>query len=443
MHSARATGGDVVAFVPEARPEAEWSLPSRLGFRFAFVYFVFCNQPFPLPSLPFVGDWLKPYSALRDHVTIWFGAHVLRIAEPISAAQNGSGDRLIDYVFQSLALAVSLVATVIWSLTTRRRSHPVLLAWLCVYLRLVLGLMMMSYGFAKIFKSQFPVPDDGILTKTYGESSPMNLLWTFMGFSTPYTMFAGFMEALPALLLMFRRTTVIASLLLLGVLGNVVVLNLCYDVPVKIYSTQLWLTALFLALPDARRLFAAVVLGRAVPAATTPPPLAVGRSLLVGRVLFALLAAGLAVKTAVENWETYRKYGDGAPVSTIAVRGSFRVTEMTLDGHPLGEIAPERRWTRVWVRSGGIWIYWTDGKGEPFRATGKIVGPGPLDLSAWEDPKHERRGLLDARLDGDTLTLEGAWDGQAVRAVATRIRDEDLLLMKRGFHWVSESPYNR
>jgi hypothetical protein len=38
------------------------------------------------------------------------------------------------------------------------------------------------------------------LLKPYGESSPMGLLWTFMGYSTGYNLFTGGAEALGGLL---------------------------------------------------------------------------------------------------------------------------------------------------------------------------------------------------------------------------------------------------
>jgi hypothetical protein len=267
----------------------------------------------------------------------------------------------------------------------------------------------------------------------------MNLLWTFMGFSTPYTMFAGFMEAVPGVLLFFRRTTLLAALLLLGVMGNVVLLNFCYDVPVKIYSTLLWTMALFLVLPDARRLLAAVVLGRATGPAVVAPPL-FGRA---GQVIFAVVALAAGGSTVFECWGRYQKFGDGAPRNAVPIQAVFRVTAMTLGGVELASLPPTERWTRVWIRSRGLWIYWDDGKGDPFRAAEEIKGPGALVLTPWGAAKAEPRGKLDARLEGDTLTLEGTWDGKPVRATATRVDTGDFLLIKRGFNWVNEVPFNR
>jgi hypothetical protein len=87
-----------------------------------------------------------------------------------------------------------------------------------------------------------------------------------MGFSTPYTVFAGCAELLPAVLLLFRRTALLGSIIASAVMLNVVMLNFCYDVPVKLYSLNLLLLAVFLTLPEAHKLLRVFVLNRS----TTP-----------------------------------------------------------------------------------------------------------------------------------------------------------------------------
>jgi len=55
-------------------------------------------------------------------------------------------------------------------------------------------------------------------------------------------------------LLFPRKTSTLGALMSVGVLSNVVALNFSYDVPVKLYSSHLLAQAIFLLLPDARRL---------------------------------------------------------------------------------------------------------------------------------------------------------------------------------------------
>jgi hypothetical protein len=98
----------------------------------------------------------------------------------------------------------------------------------------------------------------------------MGALWSFMSASIPYIVFAGLCEITPAVLLLFRRTTILGTLTAFGVLLNVVMLNVCYDVPVKLYSTNLLLMAIFLATPDVRRLTRVLLLDRRADPSSLP-----------------------------------------------------------------------------------------------------------------------------------------------------------------------------
>ena len=65
----------------------------------------------------------------------------------------------------------------------------------------------------------------------------MGALWWFMGASIPYIIFAGAAEVLGGLLLVLRRTAALGALVAFAVMVNVMMLNYCYDAPVKLYST--------------------------------------------------------------------------------------------------------------------------------------------------------------------------------------------------------------
>jgi hypothetical protein len=98
---------------------------------------------------------------------------------------------------------------------------------------------MITYGVLKVIELQFSPPTPDRLIQTYGESSPMGLIWTLMGFSSLYCFFGGAGEVLGGLLLSLRRTTLLGALVCIGVLANVVMINLSFDVPVKLFSSHL------------------------------------------------------------------------------------------------------------------------------------------------------------------------------------------------------------
>jgi hypothetical protein len=101
---------------------------------------------------------------------------------------------------------------------------------------------------------QMPFPFLTRLVEAYGNFSPMGNLWAFVGASRPYESFVGCAEMLGGLLLIVPRTTILGALVSLADLTQVFVLNMTYDVPVKLLSFHLLLMALFLLAPDLRRL---------------------------------------------------------------------------------------------------------------------------------------------------------------------------------------------
>ncbi|NOT30206.1 MAG: hypothetical protein HOP15_07145 [Planctomycetes bacterium] len=280
---------------PSLPESSAWSAPRRLAFRFLFVYLLAYSFPFPLSALPYgpsaVNAWSK--SVWAPFVR-WFGAAVVRLPEAITVLPNGSGDTTFNWVEFAAFLALGCVGALIWTALGRSASsHPRLAAFLRGYLRYVLAVAMLGYGMAKVVPQQFSAPSLDRLTSTYGESPPMGLLWTLMGASSAYQFFAGAMEVLAGLLLLTRRTAVVGALVACGVLTNVVMLNFCFDVPVKLHSSHLLLMAGLIALPDTRRLFQAVVLGREVPAANVSEVFGAPRARRVVRLATALFVISI------------------------------------------------------------------------------------------------------------------------------------------------------
>ena len=175
-----------------------WPLAARVAFRFACVYFVvsFFSAILQLvPLLGMVGAWhdeaVKPFY-------VWIGRAVFGVE--ITVFPNGSGDTTYNWVLFASHLAFALVATAVWSaVDPRRPSYPWLKDGLWIAMRFTLASAMFGYGINKIFGLQFPEPGMQRLLQDYGDSSPMGLMWTFMGASLPYTMFAGWMEAIGGL----------------------------------------------------------------------------------------------------------------------------------------------------------------------------------------------------------------------------------------------------
>ena len=245
---------------------AAWPIANRILFRFACAYFVLYYLPAQghtsiLGGFPGAVAYNRMWHAMVE----WTAAHIFHLSGAIAVYPriNGSGDTTLDYI-GNLVLVVAAAAIALgWSILDRKREdYRRLHAWLRIWLRYSLAFTLYGYGFAKIFPLQFIPPGFNRLMEPFHDFSPMGVLWTFMGYSAAYTIFAGAMEALGATLLLFRSTVTLGALVSAGVLLNIVLLNFCYDVPVKLYSSNLLLAAVFLAAADFSHLTRVFVLNQ-------------------------------------------------------------------------------------------------------------------------------------------------------------------------------------
>jgi hypothetical protein len=418
-------------------PRSEWSAPARAAFRFVFAYLVLFIFPFPIGTIPGTTKLATIYGELWDRTIPWTGEHVLHLKDPVSTVQNGSGDKTYDYVFFFVTIALAALIALVWSLVTRRREYSTLYKWLRIYVRYYLAATMLTYGMAKVFKAQFPMPTPLRLMQPIGDSSPMGLLWTFMGFSTPYTFLAGAAEAVGGVLLLFRRTTLMGSLLLLGVMGNVVALNFCYDVPVKLYSVHLWLMAAFLLLPDLRPLADFFVFRRAIQASpVSPPPISPRWRIVGGAVKFGMVGL-ILFTTAKDGFDGWREYGDGAVRDRI--EGAYEVESFVENGTEV-PLSVETRWRKVGIGRARLVVLRMDDSRDRYRLehdSNKKI------LALWPDTSAVHDTLGYAWSDSIHVAVTGVFRGDSIQVHLRKMAPSSFLLLSRGFRWVNEAPFNR
>lgn len=285
-----------------------WSMSRLIGFRFAFAYLVLYALPSPLSFIPGVSSLFGWYDKVWQRLVIWTGAHILHLSQPVQYAPTGSGDTMHDYIQNTLMLVFALAGAAIWSVLDRkRRDYSYLHEWVRLYVRLYLGATLLGYGAFKVIKAQFPYPYLSRLLEPYGEGSPMGLLWTFMGYSKTYNVFTGLVEMIGGAFVIIPRLTTLGALISAAAMTNVFILNMSYDVPVKIFSLNLLLMSCFLLLPELRRLTNVFILNRPAPA-FEPPQLFQRRSLTLGllaaQIIFLLWSADPACISPTDKKKT-------------------------------------------------------------------------------------------------------------------------------------------
>jgi hypothetical protein len=452
---------------PEAQAQPAVSRPTRettnaltqSGFRLVFLFFIlgyhrFVLQYFAelaaavLKRVPYLPDVLAPLTEYDNELNaffFWAGGHIFHLPM-VPAHPTGSGDTSLNWAEMLTYAALAVLGTAVWSFLARAKRSPEAAEILRIVIRYALGFTLLGYGLAKVIPTQFSTPTLSRLGERVGEMSPMGMLWTFMGSSTPYTIFSGVLETVAACLLLFRRTMTLGALFASVVLANIVALNLCYDVPVKVYSIFYLLSTLVLLVPDLRTLTDVLIFHRP----TTPRSVAFpwpARWLRWLRPALKLLAiGGLLFLNITSSIELYRHFIASTPPPLY---GIWEVEEFRRDGRIVPPLPNEaKRWRRIAINRSGGSIRFMDDSSTSVTLKNDTAHR-VLQLS--ELPRERHWDFKDPvatpfhyeMADPSHVLLRAHAGGEEVAIRLRRLDPASSPLLNRGFHWISEMPYNR
>lgn len=433
----------------------DWPLAGRIGFRFAFCYFMlylFCNGNvtifMPIDRIPWVGDaisgwFFKPFIPL----TQWLGLKLFHLSGVAATWHGGgSGDTAQNWILECVFFVIALAATLVWSVLDRKRSgYPVLYAWLRFIIRLMVGVSMVWYGFAKVFPVQMQPPTLGVLNEPFGQMSPDSLLWSMLGAMPVYEMICGWAEVIAGVLLLVRKTSLAGALLTTFIMTNVLLYNLFFDVPVKLFAAHLVLLALFVILADAVPLYRFFVLNKfAEPKGVWVPPASragILKMMKIAEICYLVLTFATAANANNNRWTLFQAGLKPSPlIGAWTVTNASPVPPKTAEGRPWTNIYFDNTF-RAMVRdsSGQLWRY--NLKYDAAKATVEMRGPLDLTKFTWtvDDPSHLtltaiRAGTLskaDSRVTAQAETLQ----------LERQPTAKTYVLYTRGFHLVNEWGY--
>ncbi len=151
---------------------------------------------------------------------------------------------------------IALIGSLIWAnFDKERKEFTVLYYWLRVIVRFRLAIVLITYGFFKLFPLQMPYPSLSNLLTNYGDFFAWKIYFQTVGIAPKYESFLGFVEIVAALLILNRKTVTFGVGLIIGFLGNVAVANGFYDIGEQSLSTLIVFLAFFLFIYDIPRLY--------------------------------------------------------------------------------------------------------------------------------------------------------------------------------------------
>ena len=361
-------------------------------------------------------------------ITEWIGSRVFGVTD--FAVHGTSADTAFHWVQLSWLVAVAAIVAV-WTTFVASgfsRTFDTAVKWFRHFLRFALAAQMFYFGMAKVIPTQFPQPALVTLVKPVGNLAPDDMLWTFIGVSTPYQMFTGWAEVVAGVLLIVPKTALIGAIIAFADMLQVFVLNLSYDVGLKQTSSHLMLIAMFLLVPDVGRIAGSLLArpkGRAYEWDRGKP--------LWIQIAFGAYLLAMFTRIAMLSWQN--PGGPGAPKS--ALYGIWDVERMSVDG----EIRPplfndyDRRWRRVIFDTPDLMIFQRLDDSFAHYDASIDVDHHQIELRKIQSRIWRSTFTFDRRGD-DELVIDGEMDGHRIHAELQRLGMDVFRLTNGGFRWV-------
>ena len=231
----------------------QWTHRKKILTLFLIVYLFLYIFPFPLGEIPGISVAISYYQESLYSAFLWIGTNILQIKnlDQLSA----SGIDTIEYVkIFSLLLIALAITTLAFFLDRKRANYNILYYLIIGYARYYVGLTILIYGFMKIFGGQFGFPTLKLFETPFGSLSAPQLFWAFMGYSKVYGTFIAISEITGGFLLLFSRTKLIGSILVIIIMANVLLLDIAFLSSVIIFSSHLLLIAIIILYPHLKRI---------------------------------------------------------------------------------------------------------------------------------------------------------------------------------------------
>ncbi len=419
-----------------------WNIYKKVSFRFFFLLlslFIILNNNGAFMVLSSVLQ--LPSILLHDFIP-WFSKHIIHYNYDFSIHTNGSGDTSYDWVLLLFMFLISVIGCIIWSVLDRKRkSYNAAYYWLVVLIRFYLGFTLLLYGAVKVIKLQFPDPSLNRLLQPFGDSSPMGLAWTFLGFSKGYNLFMGIVEV-SAVLLLFRRTVIVGAFLSLAATAHVMSMNYFFDVPVKLLSTALVVMSLFILAPHFLKLYRFFIKYESQQLDQMYRPTFKKRWLYISaysvKYLYITASVVFLLYTVMQQRKTY---GSAAPKPFLY--GIYNVESMRLKGTTLPPLTTDStRWKQMIISYEGYAR--VKKMNDSIANFTTVFNNKKKELVLKSTAKDSLKYVLNYNVIGkDKLVISGLRDKDSI-SVSFKKKDlKDFRLINRGFHWVNEYPYNR
>jgi hypothetical protein len=287
----------------------------------------------------------------------------------------------------------------------------------------------------KLIPVQFPAPSLTTLVTPVGNISLQGMLWVTIGSSRGYEIATGCAELLAGILLVIPRTALLGALICLADMAQVFLLNMTYDIGVKIISVHIILLTLIWLAPESRRLAEFFIFDR-TPAPRKEAPVWKSRRAMSIALAAQLLFGGyLLLVQADVNWVYWYAQGGGKPKSPLY--GIWNIQELAIDGqaHPAAVNDYDRQWRRVIFDTPETLVF--QRIDDSFAHYGVTVDEYRKTMALTKgQSKKWKSDFTFQRPEPGTLILDGTMEGHQIHMTLQLLEPDTLRLLNSGFRFV-------
>jgi uncharacterized membrane protein YphA (DoxX/SURF4 family) len=405
---------------------------NRIGkalFRIAFVFVLLfiCSFSFPHEYILDIGHYTHSFF---ERMVAWVGNHILHIDKPYSTELISDSTGM--YINVLVLLVISIAIALVWGLIDRPKNYSALKYWFIVFIRYYLAMQLLSYGWNKVFKWQFYLPEPNTLFTPLGYIHKDLLYWSAMGMSRSYSIFTGALEVLAALLLFFRKTQLIGALVALGVMVNVLMINIGFDISVKLYSSFLLLLCMMVIWPHTKRLYYLLLLRNPTEPGFPSFKYPSFKKPWLCRTIKFIVITLLLVDSLVIYFSSKNFNDDKA--ARPYMHGAYQVKTFVRNGDTLLPLATDvYRWRRMFIhRQGYLIVQSMDDSMKDY----ELYNDSLKHELILKNPEDSSLHVLQYRNMADTaLQLNGRLYNDSLNIYLKKIDLQQLPLMKNEFNW--------
>lgn len=402
-------------------------------FRSNFIFVLLFTSSFSTPTqyIPSLRTYTDP---IFEQFVLWTGRFVFRIQEPFIYQLTSDSTGAFVHTFN--LILVAFLGAWFWGRVQPNLNHSKISYAFYTYVRYYLALQLFLYGFNKVFKCQFFLPEPNTLYTRVGETPKDLLFWSAMGSSYFYTVFGGLLEVFAASLLLFRKTYLLGSLLAFGILSNVLAINLGFNISVKLQASFFLFLSFTLILPYLQALYAFFIHQKLIKHKVWIPVFSTKKSHFWYSFI-KTISIWLILFEALVPYFKINNFNDDAQPRAL-FHGAYTVTSFVENEFPIPPLATfTKRWKRVFVHRRGYFIVQTmDDKMQDYQFQ--------YDLTRQQFSLEHTETLIaydlgyTALATGD-LILSGNVEGRDLQLRLRPLDWKQLPLLKQDFSWTIDA----